>query len=101
MEFGIEKPSQKLADVVSLEPDTLAAEVKKIRGKAAPLTVAGLKQLKDEHAASVVPLQALAREAAGLERRVSDLVNAAYGLTPEDVKLMWATAPPRMPIAAA
>ena len=29
---------------------------------------------------------------------MSDLVNQAYGLTPEDVALMWATAPPRMPL---
>jgi len=33
-----------------------------------------------------------------LERRLSDLVNAAYSLTPDEIKLMWATAPPRMPI---
>jgi hypothetical protein len=46
-----------------------------------------------------VPLQKLAREADALERRVSDLVNAAYGLTPDEVKLMWDTAPPRMPVA--
>jgi hypothetical protein len=39
----------------------------------------------------------LAAEARDLERRVSDLVNAAYGLTPEEVDLMWRTAPPRMP----
>jgi hypothetical protein len=29
-----------------------------------------------------------------LEHRLSDLVNAAYGLTPEEVRLMWDTAPP-------
>ena len=34
-----------------------------------------------------------------LERQVSDLVNAAYGLTPAEIELMWATAPPRMPLA--
>lgn len=33
-----------------------------------------------------------------LELRVSDLVNQAYGLTAEDIDLMWRTAPPRMPI---
>jgi hypothetical protein len=27
----------------------------------------------------------------------ADLVNAAYGLTPEEIALMWKTAPPRMP----
>jgi hypothetical protein len=57
----------------------------------------GVKALKDEHARGVPPLQALAAEARQLERRVADLVNAAYGLTGEDVALMWRTAPPRMP----
>ena len=41
-----------------------------------------------------------AAETLGLERRISDLVNAAYGLTPEEVKLTWQTAPPRMPVGA-
>ena len=36
---------------------------------------------------------------AALESRVSDLVNSAYGLTPDEIDLMWQTAPPRMPIA--
>jgi hypothetical protein len=45
-----------------------------------------------------IPAQALGREAIGLEQQVSDLVNAAYGLTPAEVALMWETAPPRMPI---
>jgi hypothetical protein len=58
-----------------------------------------VKRLKAEHVASVVPLQTLAGEARTLESRVSDLVNAAYGLTPDEIKLMWDTAPPRMPLA--
>ena len=41
----------------------------------------------------------LAREAMKLENEISDLVNKAYGLTPEEVALLWRTAPPRMPIA--
>jgi hypothetical protein len=72
-------------------------EVKKARGKKNPLTVAGLKALREEHGRSIVPLQTLASEARTLERQVADLVNAAYGLTPEEVALMWKTAPPRMP----
>jgi hypothetical protein len=63
-----------------------------------PLSVADVKRLKQEHAGTVTPLQTLAAEALGLERRVSDLVNAAYGLTPDEIKLMWDTAPPRMPL---
>jgi hypothetical protein len=34
-----------------------------------------------------------------LEGRLSHLVNQAYGLTPEEIALMWKTAPPRMPIS--
>jgi hypothetical protein len=83
--------------VASLDEDALAAEVQKARGRTNPLSVAQVKALKDEHARSVRPLQALAAEARHLERRVADLVNAAYGLTPEEVALMWRTAPPRMP----
>ena len=37
-------------------------------------------------------------EALKLERRLAELVNVAYGLTPEEVDLLWRTAPPRMPI---
>jgi hypothetical protein len=97
VEFGIDKPSLRLQDVAALDADTLAAEVKKARGKKSPLSVAQVKTLKDEHARSVAPLQALAAEAREAERRVAELVNAAYGLTPEEVALMWQTAPPRMP----
>jgi hypothetical protein len=96
-DFGVAKPSQKLQDVVSLDADNLAAEVSKVRGKRNPLSTAHVKALKDEHAQSIRPLQALAAEARQLERRVADLVNAAYGLTAEEVALMWRTAPPRMP----
>ena len=99
LEFGIEKPSQKLQDVARLDADGLAAEVKKARGRKNPLSVAELKRLKQEHATTITPLQTLSAEALSLEHKVSDLVNAAYGLTPDEIKLMWDTAPPRMPLA--
>ena len=98
LEFAIDRPSQKLQDVAHLDADALAAEVKKTRGRSKPLSVADVKRLKTEPAASVVPLQTLASEAQTLETRVSDLVNAAYGLTPDEIALMWQTAPPRMPL---
>jgi hypothetical protein len=97
MEFGVEKPSQKLLDVAALDVDTLAGEVKKARGKKKPLSLAEVQALKAEHARTVVPLQARAAEARQLEARVSDLVNEAFGLTPEEIALMWRTAPPRTP----
>jgi hypothetical protein len=66
----------------------------------APLSAAGLRSLRDEHARTIEPAQKLAAEALALEHELSDLVNAAYGLTHEEVALMWETAPPRMPVVA-
>src|SRR5437879_1039440 len=100
LEFGIEKPTQKLQDLAHLDADTLPAEVKKSRARSKPLSVAEIRRLTEEHAATIVPLQTLSAEAQTLESRLSDLVNAAYALTSEEIKLMWETAPPRMPLAA-
>lgn len=33
-----------------------------------------------------------------LEQRLADLVNKAYHLTPDEITLLWETAPPRMPV---
>jgi hypothetical protein len=49
-------------------------------------------------ARTVEPARLLEAEALQLEDRLHDLVNAAYGLTPDEVRLMWDTAPPRMPV---
>ena len=90
------------SSVPSRNPVTIAyssLKVKKARGRSKPLSVADVKRLKDEYATSVVPLRGLAAEAGRLEKRVSDLVNAAYGLTPAEVALLWETAPPRTPAA--
>jgi len=99
VEFQIEKPNQKLADPLNLDADSFIAEVKKTRGRNRPLTVASLRSLREEYARSIEPLRPLGAEVVALERQISDLVNSAYGLTPEEVALMWRTAPPRMPIA--
>jgi hypothetical protein len=46
----------------------------------------------------LIPARDASAEIIALERKLPDLVNAAYGLTPDDVSLMWRTAPPRMPL---
>jgi hypothetical protein len=97
-EFDVAKPTQRLQNLAALDADAFIAEVKKSRGKGKALTVPGIQRLTEEHARSVVPLQTLAAETQVLERRIADLVNEAYGLTPEEVQLMWDTAPPRMPV---
>lgn len=99
VEYDVAKPTLKLQAPLGLDSDAFVAEVKKVRGKGKPLSAAALKALRDEYDHTIAPARTLAAESNGLERRVSDLVNAAYGLTPEDVRLMWDTAPPRMPLA--
>jgi hypothetical protein len=99
VEYGVETPSQRLHAVGGLDEEEFVAEVRKLRGRSKPLSPAALRSLRDGYAQSVVPLKALAEEAAALERRLSVAVNEAYGLTAEEVALMWKTAPPRMPVA--
>jgi len=65
------------------------------------LTAAALKTLRDEHANTIQPARKLAAEAIMLESTISNLVNEAYSLTPEEVALLWETAPRRMPISRA
>ncbi|HWA96943.1 MAG TPA: N-6 DNA methylase [Pirellulales bacterium] len=101
VEHSVEKPSLKLQSPADLDSDAFVAEVKRIRGKKNPLSAAALKSLRDEHARTIEPARAQAAEALALERRLSDLVNEAYGLTPDEVALMWQTAPPRMPFTPA
>lgn len=101
VEHDVPKPSLKLQSPTELDSDAFVAEVKRIRGKRNPLSVAALKSLRDEHARTIEPARAKAAEALQLERQLSDLVNEAYGLTPDEVALLWKTAPPRMPFAPA
>jgi hypothetical protein len=61
----------KLQDLTHPDADTLAAEVKKARGRKKPLSVAELKRLNTEHAATIVPRQTLAAEAHTLESRLA------------------------------
>jgi hypothetical protein len=101
VEHTICEPSHKLQAALELDGDAFVAEVRKARGKKNPSSLAALRSLREEHARTILPAQDLAKEALSLERKISDLVNEAYGLTPEEVELMWATAPPRMPIPKA
>lgn len=99
VEYAIEKPTNKLQNLTALDSDSFIAEVRNIRGKKLPLTAAGLQALRQEYTNTIEPARTLAAEALQLECRISDLVNEAYGLTPEEIDLMWKTAPPRMPIS--
>jgi len=54
--------------------------------------------LQASYAELIVPVQQQRTEAIALEKKLNDLVNAAYGLTEEEIALLRATAPPRIPL---
>jgi hypothetical protein len=97
VEFVIEKPGQKLSEPHEITLDEFVAEVKKRRLEKSTVSSTELQRLRAEYQAVVVPMQNEARRALTLETEISDLVTEAYGLTPEEVDLLWRTAPPRMP----
>lgn len=97
VEFGVDKPGQKLGRPHEIDSDTFIAEVKKRRAGGSSVTGAELRRLRDEFDRVAQPLREDADKALNLESEVSDLVNEAYGLTAEEVELLWKTAPPRMP----
>ena len=97
VEYGIEKPGQKLSDFATLTGDEFVEEVRKRQEGSGRFSPAGLKELRSGYTDLATPIREARTEAAKLERRLSDLVNQAYGLTPEEIDLLWSTAPPRMP----
>ena len=99
VEYEIAEPSPRLRSLFELDSELFVDEVRKARGMKRSLSLAALQNLRGEHARTILPAQAINNESLLVERMVSDLVNEAYRLTPDEVQLMWATAPPRMPIA--
>jgi hypothetical protein len=98
-EFEVQEPGTRLEEFATLDVHAFVEEVRKRRPKSArKLTPAALKDLQDGYTEQIVHVQRNKTEALLLERKLSDLVNAAYGLTVEEIALLWATAPPRMPL---
>lgn len=99
IEFEVQEPGRRLENFAELDSQAFVEEVRKRRpASAKKITPAALKALRDGYTEQIIPIQQSRAEAAILERRISDLVNAAYGLTPEEIALLWSTAPPRMPL---
>jgi Eco57I restriction-modification methylase len=100
-EFGVAKPGRALADLGALDVDAFTSAVRHVVPKQRKLTAADIAELKREHAKTIEPLRKARSEIFAIERSLSDLVNAAYGLMSEDVDLLWKTAPLRMPFTPA
>ena len=99
VEFDVETPGQQLEALSRLEKDEFVREVARRRPRSAGrLSPAGVQTLHKVYGEHIPALRANEAEASRLERRLADLVNEAYQLTPEEIDLLWKTAPPRMPI---
>jgi len=96
----VEKPGNMLSDAASIASDDFVAEIRKRRPKgASKLGVNDVKHIREAYNEIVPDMRNRNAEILKHERRLSDLVNEAYGLTPEEIELMWKTAPPRMPFS--
>jgi len=99
VEFNVIKPTTKLKSPAELDADSFVAEIKKSLGRGRNLTALVLADLRSEYARSVEPVRRAVAESAALETALANIVNAAYGLTVDEISLMWQTAPPRMPVS--
>jgi hypothetical protein len=99
LEHAVDKPTTRLTSLFSLTEEDYLAEVKKSRKTNKTLSVGAIKGLREGYAKTVSPARERCQKCAQLEGRISDVVNAAYGLTEQEVQLIWQTAPPRMPLA--
>lgn len=97
-QYSVEKPGEALAGFHLLDANAFVREIVKRRGKSiAKLRPADLAELRALHEAESLPVLRREQAVAVAERRLSDAVNAAYGLTDEDIETLRDTAPPRMP----
>ena len=97
-EFGLLKPSRALERLHMLDADGFVAAVRNAVLKSKKWSASDIARLKAEYAETITPAREAAAKILALERQLSDVVNPAYGLTLEEVELMWRTAPPRMPL---
>lgn len=100
-EYGIVKPNTQLLNAASLNGDEFVAAVKSCSLTSRRLSATELAELRREHSETMEPARQATAQIFALERQLSDLVNEAYRLTPEEVALMWRTTPPRMPFTPA
>ncbi|MBU1212206.1 MAG: Eco57I restriction-modification methylase domain-containing protein [Alphaproteobacteria bacterium] len=101
LEFELPKPNRLLMGPDALDADAFVGAVRDVLPKKRKLTAAEIGELRREHTDTIEPARQARAEIFTLENQLSNLVNEAYGLTPEEVALMWRTAPPRMPFTPA
>lgn len=81
-----------------LDSDGFIAAVRAALPRRQSLTPTQLRQLRDAFAETAEPARTARSELLAHERALAAMVERAYGLTEEEIALMWRTAPPRMPL---
>jgi hypothetical protein len=98
VQYDVEKTGNKLADFASLGSDEFVREVNKRRPKKGPrLSPAGLQELHALYASEAPGILEKQAQILAHERSIAESVHAAFGLTAEDLALLRASQPPRMP----
>ena len=98
VEFPAVNGGGLLREASNLMSDTFVAAVRAALPKRQGLTPTQLRQLRDAFAETAEPARLARIQLQAHERRLAAMVERAYGLTDEEVALMWRTAPPRMPL---
>ncbi|MGX4806867.1 Eco57I restriction-modification methylase domain-containing protein [Bradyrhizobium guangdongense] len=98
-EFEVKRGVAALRKPSALSFDEFVAAVKSGLARGRKLTAAEIAELKREYRATIEPVRSSRGMVARLEISVSNAVNAGYGLSQEDIALMWSSAPPRMPFS--
>jgi len=100
--LGFEFPrvtSTALSEASKLDSDGFVSAVRAALPKREGLTPTQLRRLREAFAETAEPARQARIELLAHERSLAAMVERAYGLTDEEVALMWRTAPPRMPLA--
>ena len=100
-EFGIKRGHAALKKPGTLSFDDFVKAVKGGLERGRKLTASEISELKREYEVTITPAVQARTEITGLESSISDIVNAAYGLSKDEVALVWSSAPPRMPFTPA
>jgi len=96
-EFGTKPGANSLQRLTALNLDEFVAAVRAALPMEKRLTAADVAEIKREYGDTLEPAKNHRAEITQIERNLSDLVNASYGLSAGDVQQMWKSAPPRMP----
>ncbi len=98
-ETGVRSIPMLLREASKLDSDGFVSAVRAALPKREGLTPTQLRQLREAFAETAEPARQARIELLAHERSLAAMVERAYGLTDEEVALMWRTAPPRMPLA--